>query len=60
MGENAFMDMEYQEFKALMMKGRKRYPGFKMNAEKIVYLNITDMPETVDWRERALTPVSAY
>jgi hypothetical protein len=57
MGENAFMDLDYSEFKALMMKGRRRPKGYRVSEDKIVYLNITDLPENVDWRGKAVPKV---
>ena len=41
-----------------MMKGRVRPPKRRSNMlgenpEKIVYLNITDIPASVDWRGKA-------
>ena len=54
MGENKFMDMDYQEFKVTMMKGRrkphKKHHAYAENTEKIKYLNLTDLPTEVDWR----------
>lgn len=57
--ENKFMDLKYDEFKALMMKGRKRSGRYSIEElqEKVVYLNITELPEEVDWRSKAVPPV---
>lgn len=58
--ENQFMDMEYHEFKYLMSSGhRKHKHGLlgDVKNEKIRYLNITDLPDEIDWRGKAVTNV---
>lgn len=40
------------------MKGRRRpRHGYRNEEEKIVYLNITDLPTNVDWRGKAISNV---
>jgi hypothetical protein len=49
-----------------MMKGRRTPPRgrdteyFRNTEAKIKYLNITNMPTTVDWRGKASPPVRVY
>lgn len=59
LGENGFMDLKYDEFRALMMKGRRKSERHNLaeQIEKVVYLNVTDLPESVDWRGVAVPPV---
>lgn len=61
MNENQFMDLEYTEFKALMMNGHRKHKkeGSLMASSdsKVKYLNITDLPNEVDWRGKAVTKV---
>lgn len=54
--DNEFMDLTYEEFKTLMMKGRVRSAQNVME-DKIRYLNLTDVPEQVDWRNKATSHV---
>lgn len=53
-GENQYMDLDYEEFKMLMMSGHversHKFEGLSENAGKIKYLNLTNLPESVDWR----------
>ena len=56
---NQFMDLTYEEFKLLMMKGRKRPANYYLTQDetKVKYLNITDLPLSVDWRNIAISGV---
>lgn len=56
-GENEFMDLEYHEFKVLMMSGRHHIHKDIGKEEKVRYLNLPSVPESVDWRNMAVSAV---
>lgn len=57
LGENQFMDLEYHEFKDLMMSGKSHHIHTDVKKpEKIRYLE-GQAPDSVDWRDFAVTKV---
>ncbi|KAL1299243.1 hypothetical protein HN51_043657 [Arachis hypogaea] len=61
LGVNQFADQTFEEFKASSLNGKKGSLGL-LGMEEIEtpfkYENVTDIPETMDWRKRgAVTPI---
>jgi len=58
LGVNQFSDLTEAEFKAQYLGGYKRSPKLDDGAKSVKKINIKDLPESVDWRDKnAVTKV---
>merc|ERR1711872_703736 len=52
LGVNQFSDLTEAEFKAQYLGGYKRSPKLDDGAKSVKKINIKDLPDSVDWREK--------